>query len=272
MLETQNSETNGLMTIQEYLWEGAPVRVVMIDGEPHAVGKDVCDRLGYADATNAMKQHCRGVAKHHPIPDALGRMQNTRVLSEPDLLRLIIGSKLPEAEKSALNIADPHGRQQQTTIISESGLYGLILTSRKRQAKQFKKWVTGEVLPSIRKTGSYGQMSVDALVNDPATMRQLIQGYAQKNVALLGDNAALASDNSASAVRPVARRRLPSFGHCAEGPAISPSPLGRPEAADPQRSPRYALQPPLSRRPVLWYPAFIEAPVKPRRLSLCLGY
>lgn len=46
------------------------------------------DRLGYADPTNAMKQHCRGVVKHYSIQDSLGRVQNARVLPEPDLLCL----------------------------------------------------------------------------------------------------------------------------------------------------------------------------------------
>lgn len=54
--------------------------------------------LGYKDTTNAVKQHARGVAKHHPIVDALGRTQAVRLLSEPDALRLIVNSTLPAAE------------------------------------------------------------------------------------------------------------------------------------------------------------------------------
>ncbi|MFT3720383.1 Bro-N domain-containing protein [Pseudorhodoferax sp.] len=104
--------------ITPYSFDGASVRVVQIDGEPWFVGKDVAEVLGYADTANAMKQHCRGVAKHHPIADALGRMQDTRILSEPDMLRLIVASKLPAAER-------------------------------------FERWVFEDVLPSIRKTGSY---------------------------------------------------------------------------------------------------------------------
>lgn len=82
------------------------------------VAKDVCLALGYADPTNAMKQHCRGVVKRHPILDSLGRTQEARVLTEPDVLRLIIGSTLPSAVA-------------------------------------FERWVFEEVLPSIRKTGAY---------------------------------------------------------------------------------------------------------------------
>lgn len=64
-------------------------------------------------------------------------------------------SRLDDDEKDAVGIADAIGREQKSTIINESGLYSLILSSRKEAAKKFKKWVTGEVLPAIRKTGGY---------------------------------------------------------------------------------------------------------------------
>lgn len=99
-------------------FEGAPIRSVIMDGEPGFVGKDVCQRLGYADTTNAMKQHCRGVVKRHPIEDSLGRMQPTRILFIPDVLRLIASSALPEAER-------------------------------------MERWMFEEVLPSVIRTGSY---------------------------------------------------------------------------------------------------------------------
>lgn len=102
-----------------FQFESTSIRVVTDDnGEPLFVGKDVCDALGYSDHTNAMKQHCRGVAKHHPIADSLGRMQETRVLTEPDVFRLAVKSELPGAER-------------------------------------FEAWVFEDVLPTIRKTGSY---------------------------------------------------------------------------------------------------------------------
>lgn len=107
-----------MSNIVPYSFDGANVRVIEISGETHFVGKDVADALGYVDTNNAVKQHCRGVAKHHPIPDALGRMQETRIISESDMLRLIVNSALPAAER-------------------------------------FERWVFEEVLPSIRKTGSY---------------------------------------------------------------------------------------------------------------------
>lgn len=64
-------------------------------------------------------------------------------------------TRLDDDEKDAVGITDAIGRHQVQTIINEPGLYSLILTSRKESAKRFKKWVTTEVLPAIRKTGSY---------------------------------------------------------------------------------------------------------------------
>ena len=95
-----------------------PVRNVVIKGEPWFMGKDVCQVLG--------------IANHR---DALGR--------------------LDDVERCGVGITDPLGRQQEATFINESGLYSLIMQSRKPEAKAFKKWVTSEVLPSIRKYGYY---------------------------------------------------------------------------------------------------------------------
>jgi len=101
-----------------FTFDGQQVRVVEIDGESHFVGKDVCDVLGYANPSDAMGNHCRGVAKRYPIPDSLGRLQEARVLTEADMMRLVVNSMLPAAEK-------------------------------------FERWVFEDVLPSIRRTGSY---------------------------------------------------------------------------------------------------------------------
>lgn len=107
-----------MSNITPYNFEGASVRAVEIDGMPWFVGKDVADALGYADSTTAMRSHCRGVQKLHPIRDSRGRAQETRILSEPDVLRLIVNSTLPAADR-------------------------------------FERWVFEDVLPSIRRTGSY---------------------------------------------------------------------------------------------------------------------
>lgn len=111
--------------------DSVEVRTVTDDGgEVLFVGKDVAIALGYADHTNAIKLHCRGVAKHHPILDSLGRTQEARVLTEADVLRLIVNSKLPAAEA-------------------------------------FERWVFEEVLPSIRKTGSYTAPAAQPILHTP---------------------------------------------------------------------------------------------------------
>lgn len=104
--------------IQIFNFQNSEVRVVNIDNEPWFVGKDVCLTLGYADPTTAIRSHCRGVQKLHPIIDSLGRKQEVRILSESDVMRLICGSTLPEAVA-------------------------------------FEKLVFEEILPSIRKHGGY---------------------------------------------------------------------------------------------------------------------
>nr|DAW40751.1 MAG TPA: repressor domain protein [Caudoviricetes sp.] len=100
------------------------VRTIEEDGKILFCAKDVAIALGYKDTTNAIKQHCRGVVKHHLI-DSLGRSQETNFIPEGDIYRLVIGSALPGAEK-------------------------------------FEAWIFDEVLPSIRKTGGYisGQESL----------------------------------------------------------------------------------------------------------------
>lgn len=104
--------------IQIFNFQNSEVRVVNIDNEPWFVGKDVCLTLGYADPTTAIRSHCRGVQKLHPIIDSLGRKQEVRILPESDVMRLICGSTLPEAVA-------------------------------------FEKLVFEEILPSIRKHGGY---------------------------------------------------------------------------------------------------------------------
>lgn len=87
------------------------------NGTPLFVAKDVAKTLGYANTKDAIARHCKGVAKHHPLPTQ-GGTQVVRVIYEPDVYRLIFGSKL-------------------------------------QSATQFQDWVFNEVLPSIRKTGTY---------------------------------------------------------------------------------------------------------------------
>lgn len=102
-----------------FKYESKKVRTIIRDGEPWFVLKDVCDAL------------C---------------INNNRMVVE----------RLDEDDVSNTDtIYDNLGRKQNMRIISESGLYSVILLSRKPEAKRFKKWITSEVLPEIRKTGSY---------------------------------------------------------------------------------------------------------------------
>ena len=98
--------------------EFGQVRTVVIDGEPYFVGKDVATALGYADAFGALKKHVDNEDKQNCQNDSF---------------------------------ESPRGM----TVINESGLYSLVLSSKLPTAKKFKRWVTSEVLPTIRKTGSY---------------------------------------------------------------------------------------------------------------------
>ena len=84
-------------------FEGAPVRAVVIAGEPLFVGKDVAERLGYADPTNAMKRHCKGVAFHHPLQTAAAPNRNRKIT--PEMLerisaRMAAGATEYEAERA----------------------------------------------------------------------------------------------------------------------------------------------------------------------------
>lgn len=110
---------------QPFDFNGQQVRVVMIDSEPWFVATDAASVLGYSVAS-AM----------------------TRTLDDD--------------EKGVHTLHTPGG-DQEMTIISESGLYSAILRSRVEGAKAFKKWVTGTVLPAIRKTGSYGAPALPEL-------------------------------------------------------------------------------------------------------------
>lgn len=94
------------------------IRTVTIDGEPWFVGKDIAEALGYSNSR-----------------DALAKRVDTE-------------------DKGVANCDTPSGIQNMT-IINESGLYSLILSSKLPNAKKFKRWVTSEVLPAIRKTGHY---------------------------------------------------------------------------------------------------------------------
>lgn len=138
--------------------EFGEIRTVEINNEPWFVGKDVASVLGYKDTVNALKAH------------------------------------VDEDEKAGWQITTQFG-VKETTIINESGLYSLILSSKLSTAKKFKRWVTSEVLPTIRKHGAYmtPETLQEAILN-PDMMIQLCQqlkAEQDKNAALKAVNSEL---------------------------------------------------------------------------------
>ncbi|HBJ9561065.1 TPA: phage antirepressor [Staphylococcus pseudintermedius] len=113
-----------MQELQTFNFEELPVRTLTINDEAYFVGKGIAEILGYSKARNA-------IAKHVDFED-----------------------------KKDAPIQGPLGGTQKMTIINESGLYSLIFSSKLDSAKRFKRWVTSEVLPAIRKHGIYATDSV----------------------------------------------------------------------------------------------------------------
>lgn len=107
-------------SLQLFEYSGHQVRTVMIEDDPWFVLSDLADVLGIVGRGRLASRLADDVRQTHPIPDSMGRTQ-------------------------------------QTTIVNEAGMYEVILRSDKPEAVSFRRWVTSEVLPSIRKTGSYGK-------------------------------------------------------------------------------------------------------------------
>jgi anti-repressor protein len=129
------------------------VRVDVVDGQPRFILADVCKILGIGTPAKAA-----------------GRL---------------------DAEDKGMSIVHTPGGPQEMTHVTESGVYALIFTSRKEEAKRFKRWVTSDVLPSIRRSGHYSVAGVPAL-DDPVALRALLLGSLDKTIALQGENEKLA--------------------------------------------------------------------------------
>lgn len=134
------------------------IRSLEINGEPYFVGKDIAEVLGYSNTRKAIQDH----------------------VDEEDKL-------------DGVTICDSIGRNQSAIAINESGLYSLIMSSKLPKAKLFKRWVTSEVLPSIRKNGSY-ELDTNGL------MKQLTESQIVLNNVLAGfkmqiDNDLIATNN-----------------------------------------------------------------------------
>ena len=104
--------------LQIFNYEQQEIRTIFQDDELWWVLKDVCDVLGLTESHR-------------------------------------VAARLDEDDRTQMTVTDSLGRNQDTTVINESGLYNIILLSRKPEAKKFKRWVTHEVLPAIRKHGGY---------------------------------------------------------------------------------------------------------------------
>lgn len=106
--------------VQLFNFENHEVRSLLVDDEPWFVGKDVAEILSYSNTRKALTDH---------VDD--------------------------EDKMDGVTIRDSIGRNQKPVLINESGLYSLVLSSKLPSAKKFKRWVTSEVLPALRKTGQY---------------------------------------------------------------------------------------------------------------------
>lgn len=129
--------------------EFGAVRTLVIDGEPYFVGKDVATILGYTETAKAIREH---------IDD----------------------------DDKGVSILDTPGGKQKMTVINESGLYSLILSSKLPTAKKFKRWVTSEILPAIRKHGSYNAdySSLSPQLQYLITLEQKTKALEQKQTEL----------------------------------------------------------------------------------------
>ena len=114
------------MELQTFNFENQQVRILEIESEPYFVGKDVAEALGYELARKAILDHVDS--------------EDKQLLSKNETFQNGTLENVPN---------------RGIIIINESGLYSLILSSKLPKAKEFKRWVTSDILPSIRKTGSY---------------------------------------------------------------------------------------------------------------------
>lgn len=150
--------TSNSNNIVAFSFEGADVRVLDQVGEPWWVLSDVCSVLDITNVGNA-------------------------------------NARLDVDEKDDIRIMDAIGREQETCVINESGLWSLVLTSRKPAAKRFKKWITSEVIPSIRKTGSYSVATAPKpkRIRKPSVLKAFKDGYGIAKIIGFDDNQATIS-------------------------------------------------------------------------------
>lgn len=117
------------------------IRALEINGDPYFVGKDVAEVLGYSNSRKALSDHVD-----------------------------------PEDKMDGVTIRDSIGRDQNPVFINESGVYALVFSSKLPKAKEFKHWVTSEVLPTIRKHGAYATPeTIESIIANPDNGIRLLQ-------------------------------------------------------------------------------------------------
>lgn len=141
--------------LELFNFEGSEVRTLTIDGNPYFVGKDVAEILGYKNTKDALLKH----------------------VDDDDKL----GSQIATS-----------GQRRLMTVVNESGLYSLILSSKLPDAKKFKRWVTSEVLPAIRKHGGYltDAKLQEALLNPDTIITLATQLKREKEARLMAEQRA----------------------------------------------------------------------------------
>lgn len=143
--------------------EFGEIRSLEINNEPYFVGKDIAEVLGYENPQKALRDHVDSEDKK------MGEQNGTPY------------------------ILDSLGRKQYPVFINESGLYSLIMSSKLENAKKFKRWVTHEVLPSIRKTGGYiaGEENMteeELILKAMNVLNTKVENLKQKNILLEAEN------------------------------------------------------------------------------------
>ncbi|MGZ9232899.1 phage antirepressor [Staphylococcus aureus] len=134
-----------MQALQTFNFEELPVRTLEVDGEPYFIGKDVADILGYANGRDALSKH----------------------VDEDD-------KKVLTSRNTTLENLPNRG----LTAVNESGLYSLIFSSKLESAKRFKRWVTSDVLPAIRKYGIYAMDNViEQTLKDPDYIITVLTEY-----------------------------------------------------------------------------------------------
>lgn len=151
-----NANTN--YVTKEFIFNDQQVRTVVRDGEPWFVGKDVADILKYTNTAKAIRDHV----------DAEDKLTERFVLA---------------------------GQNRNVIVINESGLYSLIVASKLPTAKDFKRWVTSEVLPTIRKHGAYMDMDViEKTLTNPDFIIQLATTLKEEKQRRMEAEAKIAAD------------------------------------------------------------------------------